>query len=120
MTAKERVSQWVQKVRDQGLSLPTQFNAWLAQLPTVQFQALVSAILACGTALVYWICVLWTIEVDPTTFGIWLTFVGAYGGITYYSSFKVKRATYKPEIQSAQNQQDATATPPAVPPSEAQ
>lgn len=103
MTKIQRVSKFVQQVREQGLMLPGQFNAWLAGLPTVQFQALVSAILAGGTALVYWGAVLMEKPIDATTFGIWLTFVAAYGGVNYYSSFKAKRDSYKPEIKSEQN-----------------
>lgn len=76
---------------------------WLADLPTVQFQAVISAILACGTALIYWVCVARQIVIDSVNFGIWLSFVAAYGGVTYYKAFKTKRQTYKPHIMSAQN-----------------
>lgn len=84
-------------------ALPTGLNAWLSMLPTVQFQALVSAVLAGGTACVYWVCLVAQIPIDSMNFGIWLSFVAAYGGVTYYKTFKSKRETFRPEVRSRQN-----------------
>lgn len=97
-----RVTQMLKDLRLYGDTLPNRFNCWLKDLPTVQWQAVVSAALAMGTGIVYWICQLKTIKVDPINFGLWLGFVAAYGGIQY-KSFKTKRETYNPEISSKQN-----------------
>lgn len=106
---KGRVTQFIKDLRLDTLSIPEQFNKWLTGLSTVQFQALISAMLAGGTAIVYWITMLKTIKVDPVNFGMWLGFVAAYGGIAY-RQFKTKRETYNPDIPSKQNLQ----TPPAT------
>lgn len=103
----ERTTQFIKAIRLETLSIPEQFNKWLTGLSTVPFQALISAMLAMGTAAVYWTTMLKTIKVDTVNFGMWLGFVAAYGGIAY-RQFAKKRDTYNPDIASKQNLQ----TPP--------
>lgn len=98
----ERLSTFIQAVRLRSESLPAQLNAWLMKLPTVQFQAMVSALLAEQTFIMYVLAVAYDKELDWNIFGMWLAFVAAYGGIAY-KQFRAKRDTYKPEIRSEQN-----------------
>lgn len=96
MTATQRLTTFIHDLRLKGDSLPARFNDWLQKLPTVQFQAIVSAMLAFGTAVWYWGMVAYEKEIDSTNFIAWLAFVAAYGGIAYARPFKVKRDTYDP------------------------
>lgn len=98
-----RVDEQITRAQDGADTFGRWLNDWLAGLPTVQFQAVISAILACGTALTYWVCVVRQTAIDSINFGIWLSFVAAYGGVTYYKAFKTKRQTHDKNILSAQN-----------------
>lgn len=102
MTRIERFTQAIHAMRLQSESLPKQLNDWLQELPTVQFQALVSALLAEQTFVMYALSVAYNKELDAVVFGMWLGFVAAYGGIAY-KQFKTKRETYNPEVPSKQN-----------------
>lgn len=104
------MSQFIRDMRLRTISIPDQFNLWLAKLPTVQYQALISSLLAFGTTVVYWICMLKEIKVDPVNLVAVLAFIAAYGRINYASPFKVKRESYNPNIESKQNTQEPTET----------
>jgi hypothetical protein len=102
MTRLERTTQLIKNLRLEGEKIPKQINDWLQALPTVQFQAVVSALLAEQTFIMYAVSVAYDKELDAIVFGMWLGFVAAYGGIAY-KQFKTKRETYNPNISSRQN-----------------
>jgi hypothetical protein len=82
----------VQRITTAIAAMPDRVNSWLATLPSTNFQVVTSALLALSTALVYYVAVLQSIEIDSMNFGMWLGFVAAYGGISY-RQFKTKRET---------------------------
>lgn len=102
MTPMQRATEMIQAIRLHGDSIPKQLNDWLAKLPTVQWQAFISAMLALGTGFTVWICMLKEIKIELGMFIAWLGFVAAYGGIAY-KQFAKKRDTYTPQLDSHQN-----------------
>lgn len=111
MTAAERVSTFIHDLRLAGDSIPKRFNDWLQKLPTVQFQAVISAMLAFGTALWYWGMEANDKDIDGTNFIAWLAFVAAYGGIAYARPFAKKRETYDPLNKPSEQNRPAGGEP---------
>jgi len=89
--------------REAVAAFPQRLNAWLATLPSTNFQVATSAGLAMTTATVYYVAVLRMINVDSVNFGMWLGFVAAYGGISY-KQFAKKRDSINEEMQAKRNE----------------
>lgn len=96
-----RATEWIHSLRLRTESIPDQFNTWLAKLPTVQYQVLISSFMAMGTALVFWYCMAAGQAIDSLNFATWLGFIAAMGHIAY-KGFAKKRETYNPTLPTDQ------------------
>jgi cbb3-type cytochrome oxidase subunit 3 len=74
------------------------------------FKALVFGVLTIGTGQVYWACVFLTITIQEAPFGLWLGFLAAGWGITYWD-YRSKRETTMDQAQRAALKQEQASQP---------
>lgn len=96
-------------------------NAWVRDLASTNFKIAVGAWLACMTAIFYFGSEMRCSfhpepcrPIDSTNFGLWLTFVAAWAGISYLQ-FSKKRDTYASPSPDSERANVPADPPPSAP-----
>jgi hypothetical protein len=82
------------------MSLRVWLKDFTSDLNQPAFKAVIFSILTLLSGLVYLFCIVVTIVIQETVFGLWLTFLAAGWGITSFD-YKTKRSSVLDEAQRA-------------------